>query len=94
MPCITSFTKKVNLRSAKHPLVFNGCLTNRGLTSLVKEATGHQHTAVSSLKLLKQVSLLIIVAIYAINLFIVNIYRDLQWSLLGQTHRPLGYLIK
>ena len=32
------FTKEVNSRLAKHPLVFNGCLANRGLTSLVKEA--------------------------------------------------------
>ena len=31
--------KEVNLRSAKCPLVFNGRLANRGLTSLVKEAT-------------------------------------------------------
>ena len=36
---VASFTKEVNLRLAKHPLVFNGRLANRGLTSLVKEAT-------------------------------------------------------
>ena len=30
----------VNSRLAKRPLVFNGRLANRGLTSLVKEATG------------------------------------------------------
>ena len=34
-----SFTKEVNLGLAKRPLVFNGRLANRGLTSLVKEAT-------------------------------------------------------
>ena len=35
-----SFTKKVNSRLAKRPLVFNGRFANRRLTSLVKEATG------------------------------------------------------
>ena len=39
---VASFTKEVNQRLAKRPLVFNGRLTNRGLTSLVKEATGGQ----------------------------------------------------
>ena len=39
---VDSFTKKVNLRLAKRPLVINGRLANRGLTSLVKEATGVQ----------------------------------------------------
>ena len=34
------FTKVVNPRLAKRPLIFNGRLANRGLTSLVKEATG------------------------------------------------------
>ena len=37
---VASFTKEVNPRLAKRPLVFNGLLVNRGLTSLVKEATG------------------------------------------------------
>ena len=37
---VASFTKEVNSRLVKHPLVFNGRLANRGLTSLVKEATG------------------------------------------------------
>ena len=32
------FTKEVNPRLAKRPLVFNGRLANRGLTSLVEEA--------------------------------------------------------
>ena len=32
------FTKEVDPGLAKHPLVFNGRLANRGLTSLVKEA--------------------------------------------------------
>ena len=36
---MTSFTKEVNLRLAKRPLVFNGRSANRDLTSLVKEAT-------------------------------------------------------
>ena len=36
---VASFTKEVNLRLVKRPLVFNECLTNRRLTSLVKEAT-------------------------------------------------------
>ena len=36
---VASFTKEVNLRLAKRPLVFNGRLANRWLTSLVKEAT-------------------------------------------------------
>ena len=37
---VVSFTKEVNPRLAKRPLIFNGRLDNRGLTSLVKEATG------------------------------------------------------
>ena len=36
---VASFTNKVNPRFAIRPLVFNGHLANRGLTSLVKEAT-------------------------------------------------------
>ena len=37
---VTSFTKEVNPRLAKRPLIFNGRLAdNRGLTSLVKEAS-------------------------------------------------------
>ena len=34
------FTKEVSSRLAKRPLVFNGRLANRELTSLVKEASG------------------------------------------------------
>ena len=37
---VVLFTKEVNLRLVKCPLVFNGRLANRGVTSLVKEATG------------------------------------------------------
>ena len=37
---VASLTKEVNPRLAKRPLIFNGSLANRGLTSLVKEATG------------------------------------------------------
>ena len=37
---VASFTKEVNSRLVKRPLVFNGRLANRGLTSLVKKATG------------------------------------------------------
>ena len=37
-PSVASFTKEVNSRLAKRPLIFNGRLANRGLTSLVKEA--------------------------------------------------------
>ena len=37
---VASFTKEVNPRLDKRPLVFNGRLANRVLTSLVKEATG------------------------------------------------------
>ena len=37
---VASFTKEVNPRLAKCPLKTNGRLANRGLTSLVKEATG------------------------------------------------------
>ena len=36
---VASFTKEVNPWLAKRPLVFNGRLANRGLTSLVKETT-------------------------------------------------------
>ena len=38
---VACFTKEVNPRLAKCPLVFNGRLANHGLTSLVKEATDH-----------------------------------------------------
>ena len=38
---VAYFSKEVNPRLAKRPLVFNGRLAKRGLTSLVKEATGH-----------------------------------------------------
>ena len=38
-PAVASFTKEVNPRLVKRPLVFNGRLANRGLISLVKEAT-------------------------------------------------------
>ena len=40
---VTSFIKEVNQRLVKRPLVFNGCLANRGLSSLVKEATDCQY---------------------------------------------------
>ena len=40
---VASFTKEVNSRLAKRPLVFNGRLANLELTSLVKEATGDWH---------------------------------------------------
>ena len=43
VPC-GLFIKEVNSRLAKRPLVFNGSLANRGLTSLVKQATGRQQT--------------------------------------------------
>ena len=36
---MASFTKEVKLRLAKCPMGFNGRLANRGLTSLLKEAT-------------------------------------------------------
>ena len=36
---VASFTKEENLRLIKRPLKTNGRLANRGLTSLVKEAT-------------------------------------------------------
>ena len=39
---VASFTKEINLRWAKRPLKTNGRFANRGLTSLVKEATGDQ----------------------------------------------------
>ena len=39
-PPVISVPKEVNSRLAKRPLVSNGRLANRGLTSLVKEATG------------------------------------------------------
>ena len=38
---VASFTEEVNPRLAKCPLVFNGRLANRRLTSFVNEATGH-----------------------------------------------------
>ena len=36
---VASFIKEVNPRLANRPLVLGGRLANRGLTSLVKEAT-------------------------------------------------------
>ena len=36
---VASFTKEVNSRLAKHPLIFNGHLANGKLTSLVNKAT-------------------------------------------------------
>ena len=39
VPSWDLFTNEVNSKLAKHPLVFNGRLANRGLTSLVIEAT-------------------------------------------------------
>ena len=40
---MASFAKAVNQRLTKRPLVFKGRLANRGLTSLVKEATVDMH---------------------------------------------------
>ena len=37
---VASFTKEVNPRLTKRPLVFNGLLADRGLISLVKETIG------------------------------------------------------
>ena len=37
---MASFTKEVYWQLAKRPLILNGHLANRQLTSLVKEATG------------------------------------------------------
>ena len=45
---VASFTKEVNLRLAKRPLKTNRRLANRGLTSLVKEATDGLNTAVAA----------------------------------------------
>ena len=45
MSPVASLTKEVNSRLAKRPLVFNGRLANRGLTSLVKEATAANNGA-------------------------------------------------
>ena len=42
---VASFTKVVNQRLAKRPLKTNGHLANRGLTSLVKEASGVKNGA-------------------------------------------------
>ena len=41
-PPVAYLTKEVNSRLVKGPLIFNGSLLNRGLTSLIKEATGFQ----------------------------------------------------
>ena len=37
---VASFTKDIKPRLSKRPLVFNGCLSNRRLNSLVKEIIG------------------------------------------------------
>ena len=47
---VASFTKEVNPRLAKRPLVFNGRLANRDLTSLVKEATAERWSNVNGAK--------------------------------------------
>ena len=39
LPPVAHFTKEVNPRLATRPLIINGRFANRGLTSLVKEAT-------------------------------------------------------
>ena len=41
-PAVVTFTKEVNPRLAKRPLKTNGRLANRGLTSLVQEATEYK----------------------------------------------------
>ena len=38
---MASFTKEINLRLAKRPLETNGRLANGGISSLIKDATGH-----------------------------------------------------
>ena len=40
---VASFTKEVNPRLTKCPLEISECLANRGLTSLVNEATATSH---------------------------------------------------
>ena len=43
---VVTLTKEVYSRLADRPLFFNGGLANRGLTSLVNEATGGKHVYV------------------------------------------------
>ena len=50
---MASFIKEVNPRLAKRPLIFNGRLANRGLTSLVKEATVHEWVFLLNLNLME-----------------------------------------
>ena len=45
---VASFTNEVNPRLITRPLVFNGRLNNRGLTYLVKKATGRCKSVHSS----------------------------------------------
>ena len=40
---VVSFNREINPQLAKRLLKTNRCLANRRLTSLVKEATGHQY---------------------------------------------------
>ena len=37
---VVSFTKEVDPQLAKRPMIVNGRLANRGLSSVIKEATG------------------------------------------------------
>ena len=49
---VTSFTKEVNPQLAKRPLKTNGRLANRGLTNLVKEATGNRSLSEATIVML------------------------------------------
>ena len=61
------FTKEFNPRLGKRPLVFNGRLVNRGLTSLIKEATGQGKPALSYEPCISIVNIAILLLYYCIQ---------------------------
>ena len=80
---VASFTKEVNPWLAKRPLVFYGRLANRGLTSLVKEATGH-HSFIAVLdiswawRLVTAVNLVTVQSIYITGVFFFKTLTDIH----------------
>ena len=62
-------TKEVNWRLAKRPLKTNGCLANRQLTSIVKEAIVIWHPFRNLLSFINEFSLIQILMEYFLHFF-------------------------
>ena len=83
---VASFIKKVNPWLAKHPLKTNGCLANRRLTSLVKEATGIVDIATAKQSTRTQYEVILIIIkqhLIARGIDIISI-RQSQYCLISQ----------